>query len=446
MNVRISVLAFLILGAMLVPGCPGAAVKPVAPKPLSPATSPAEPAAAMKVTGIAVVSTLDELRKLPVPAKADDWDLRIALADSGIENAPWKLLYVLGSYRGPDETPSDPEFGVGRGFMMGKIGFDLDYAKPGMIFKDTFRMIDRVEELSRLSKTTQRLYCATVPMPSIGRYRLQIGPQRNGIEAIVELKLAPEICWRPLLKRLPYKEVAKDTQDPEPRVIPEPVYELSPDDFAVAPNLPESEVWYAMPHQNDGPNATLYSAGLPGSLPSFKGWEQWPGPQNMRVVMAPREILRTRQLELSLQDGQSLQIHGLQSKRGLEESLIARWWVNGKLATAREKEELVKSSSAEIEKAERVETAPEGGFEVDVPLVLPRWLSQQVKPGDKVRLQIFASPSRWTYLSTERRRRSLQKNGRSSLPMAVSNRLEFVVTEEMLPPPKAATQPGVPQP
>ncbi len=51
------------------------------------------------------VTSLAQLRALPAGIKAQDWEVRVGWAESGIEGSPWRLLYAHYRYVGAAAKP-----------------------------------------------------------------------------------------------------------------------------------------------------------------------------------------------------------------------------------------------------------------------------------------------------------------------------------------------------
>ena len=404
---------------------------------------PARPAAKV-VEGLpAAPGSLTALRRLPAGAAAEGWEIRSAVADSGIAGAPWRLLYVLIHYTGSDDQPPRPPgFGhAAREHLLGPVAYSLEYARPGMAFKDRVVHILRNPRAAPESRATRRLYCAVVPTPVAGRYRLRIGPRKGFIEHLFEVKRPPRLCWTPLLGR------AGDEVDKDGRLVRRALqkakkteYILAPSFRPAAPGMPEAAVWHAKPGEKDGHNARLYAASLPGRLPALRGWSQWSGLGSCRLLMHGRALLRPDRLKATVRDGRTLRLGGLDARHDLDRRLLARWWHNGRAVTRPlPPADAAKRVGGRLQaQAVRCELRRDGGYTVDVPLVLPPWLAKRVKVGDTLGVQVLCCRDDWTVLrrpgtAIERLVRCLRKAGLRR--MALSNRLDFRVTRAMLAPP-----------
>jgi len=420
-------LCTLVAGWMVVAGCARTAPGPSGPK--APAAS--EPARKAELD-MPFIASLDELRRLPVAARAGEWDLRVAVADSGIENAPWKLLYVLASYTGKDEYPQGADFGCyHRLHMLGPVGYDLNYARPGIIFQEAPYSVSCSIPSELKASATQRLYCATIPAPSVGRYRLRIGPTAGFVEGVFEVKTAPELCWTPLLRR---KDAGADGAPPvkvKRSVGDVPTYPLAEHFELAMPTLSEMPAWYVDETEKVGANDRLYAASLPGRLPSLRGWEQWPS-LGLRMKLAEGSLMEAAELQLAIQDKRVLRVSGLATPQELERTLLARWWHNGKLITGPLNGAVEQIIERTAENAKMMEALHEGGFTIEVPLVLPAWLAQRVKVGDQIGLQVLESPRDVELREAVAKVHQILATDRRNRALALSNRLDFVVTAPML--------------
>ena len=112
-----------------------------------------------------------------------------------------------------------------------------------------------------------------------------------------------------------------------------------------------------------------------------------------------------------------------------EHYLLARWWVNGKLAAA-------KLDDAREKFGRGLEPLIKGTRKMGVGFGLPASLGP-LKAGDRVTLQVLYTPSRYQRITKNRWPDKLARAMMDLLPDMVSlpqlsNKLEFVVTEAML--------------
>lgn len=377
------------------------------------------------------VTSLDELRKLPASARAGDWELRLAVAESGLENMPWKLLYVLADYTGKDEFPRLADFGYHeRRHVVGLVGYDMNYAMAQMEFLETIIHVDRSPRDQFKSTSVRRLYCAVLPTPAVGRYRLRVGPHKGFVERIFEVTRAPDLCWSPLLKPCEDEDSGQMRVQIAGQKEKQPDYVLADALRPMVPQMHHGEVWFADRDEKDGVNDRLFITSLPGRLPVLRGWEGWPGIGNVRVLMPPKLILQERRPELSIREGSTLCLGGLEMLRGLDERLLVRWWINGRPVTMElKKPQRQQRLEHRLHEAMKV---TEDGCTAEFPWRLPAWLASRVKTGDEVGLQVLVSPGTMRDLQDPTRDMIYQSLGDSAFQIGLSNRLNITITDELL--------------
>jgi hypothetical protein len=426
-------LFMVMIGLLAAAGCdrdsadaPRDAAKAVEPS----SRSANHPAAhqALPPTVEGAITSLDDLSAAPVDATVDDWDLRVAVTDSGLPGAPWHLLYVLATYTADDEHPRSPDFGQHcRLGACDGFGYDLNYAPKDLLFIEEMCLVKWLV-VHELQSTTRRLYAAVLPTPLAGQYRVRLGPREGYVERIFEVTETPALNWTPLLvrKEHQYDGIQRELAVPDTDEVP--AYLLADQFLPAAPEMPGRALWYADRGARHGTNADLYRLSLPGRAPFKRGWLQWPSFGDGRYEMLPQFVLKDQPLVISLADeGRTLRISRLEDLYALDERLLARWWINGELVVG----EL--DGTKALEELQKAAKLVEQGHAVDVPLVLPAWLAKRVRPGDRVAVQVM-SCLQWQQLNDPRDtvhglRRAPRK--KQSNP-ALSNRLEFDVTEAML--------------
>jgi hypothetical protein len=394
-----------------------------------PATQPATRPAADDGKTIMQVSSLAQLRALAPAFRKNDWELRLAWAESGIEGAPWKLLYAHWKYVGGNrrQPTTLPEWGYYTGeYTLGKIGWGLHYMPPGVKTRKLRELVSRTmgSELKLFSQSTERVYCAAVQTPLAGTYEITAGAKDDASVSLV-IKDPPQLGWFALFDR-PARGAKKQL------VADKPAPMMAMDAFLAAPVYTEEPVF----RRGDGkeyPDETeLFSKSLPGQCPGMMGWRSSEGFSDLFLKGEPQTPYR---MDAAIADGKLVISCYKFAPIQLMQQFLVRWRINGKVATAQRLPDPVTQRKA-IEK-EKDRMMVEGVTTIRTAFVLPRWLATRVKAGDEVLMELLYTPQGWQQLSNPDEHRLLidksfgESMGRCTQPV-LAKPATFRVTREML--------------
>ena len=355
-------------------------------------TKPAAIQPAKKSAGVAGkiprVKSLVELRALKPARKAKDWEVRVGWADSGIENAPWKLLYVHYLYTGDkkvrDRKAMEPWGYHHRNHPLGPVGWDMRYAPPGRrIIKHMGVLVNRSMQQELLGLPNERMYCAVVPTPLAGSYEVRVGGKAPAVANIL-VKKAPELSWTPLL--------APQAGGGGPERVPPA---MSGWFRAVVPAYRRDPIFFHSGKPRAKGERKLFAKALPGRFPGIAGWRLYEDHGEMAGILERMTPLR---IKAEISGGKLLLgCKGFTPYRPARQ-FLAQWRVNGKLVVAPRLGKEQKPQGETIERMREAElkmiNTPEE-FTVKIPLVLPAWLTGRVKAGDKVSLAVLYSAGSW---------------------------------------------------
>jgi hypothetical protein len=334
---------------------------------------------AQEPPAIAVVKTLDDLRKVPPVALAGGQEVRVGITE-GAEGFAGRLLYCLLGESRPDanDPGGDPEACVGPlmvRIVEGREGNEVTGALPE----------------APPPRGGESFCCTVVPTPGVGTYHVELveGKSKDRAERVVlrstiEVKQATPCYWHR---------------------------------FAVAA-------------EGEG-NQFVMAPQPTAARPRFAGAAEFGWPAEAKAEMPLDGVDREQPLEVSVDlSVAEPQVHVKASKEILDSAkdhLLARWWVNGKpiVATAPE----AKPGKAQGWRMSFTK-------EMTVPLALPKTLGP-LKEGDRVSVQLLYCPAgiKPCYADKPPAAKAQQFIPRiishpASLPR-VSNVVEIVVTKEL---------------
>ena len=366
------------------------------------------------------VRSLAELRSLPVVVRAGDWAVRLAMADAGEHAGPWKLLACHLTWLGPASRQPDvrrsPRLPAG-GHDIGPLTFS--------IIRDGLRapadLINRCGQCapSAAVRDVERLYAATVPTLAAGAFRVVVwSPELEPLRQWEFRVARPRPCaWRTFAER--------DPRGSGPNG--ETLWRTAEDTRAAVPKCrDDAPLW----RRREGETfASLRGAGvedfLPGQLPPAGGCgREFAFDFDERSPHWP--------LRLELKDGRFLITAGFPLGSELDERLLARWWVNGRLVRppAAEAIEVYKEAVQQLAEMEEI-----GPCRREVASALPRHLGR-CREGDSVAVQLmYCAGGYWDTPDLLGRRRLMAKLLDCSIrpgECVLSNPITFRVTGEML--------------
>jgi hypothetical protein len=279
------------------------------------------------------------------------------------------MVYCLHEEYDPRGVEQPP---LARGFR-GEM-HELGPLEVGLRWEPAKQQLQHVKEITRAIRNPPVLYQALVPLRRSGKAKLTIYSPGGG-----------ELAWTAMA-------VAKADPSPWQR-------------FATVD-------WTA-----EKPAAT---AAVPADRVVPKVEEERPVKDEKDLPLAPAAPL----LKLSLKDGVFLIDAGKQEMEDRpEELLLARWWVDGEPAAMD-----VAREPRQMAEARKVEYASQ----MKVAFGLPANLAG-VRVGDKLTLQVMYSPDGFEPAEPEQQFQRLMRARRSDgVGLAISNKLEFTVTEAML--------------
>lgn len=383
--------------------------------------------AAAKQGVIPSVSSLAQFRALPALVVKDGWELRLGVAEPGIDDAPWKLLYAHYRYVGDEQDfPAFPRLGYYTSpCVLGPLGWRVDYAPPGGLVKWKGLMVTRVGSLLWIRKSRERVYCATVPTPLVGTYPLRVGTAEEGAEGKIVVDKPPALAWTPLF-HVPEQPAKGDAE-------PAPGSRLALDRHlrVAVPCYCDEPIWWPGDEKEDELRRSLYAKTLPGQCPAVCGLaECGPRETRHRRTGSPAEPVR---FDLNVREGRLVLTGEPAQVESPRDFFLARWWVRGKPVT--DSLDVARTRLARAWPSRAKLRPPDARAELAVPLVLPRWMSARVRAGDEVGLQVLYCPAGWTEMLdpaisvpafTDR------PAGGALLVPALTRRIDFRVTAGML--------------
>jgi len=336
---------------------------------------------------IADVRTLDDLLALAPIEAAGGYKVRVGISDAGPAAGPVMVLYCWAERSsGAATRPTTGESYDGAAEELGPLLFEIAWP-----------LQDRIEQRRRLVQIQEQigpsLYAASVPLEPLRKAKVVMRDRAETLVAERALPIErPPHVWHAFVREVFGKNGAVSAvvaDEPSPAVV------------RLCGGIP----------RNDGPPTTR-----PASMTLFR-IEDDPSPQSP--------------LTLSLHDGAFV----LKCSAGKlldlpAELLLARWWVNGKPVAA------MKDPKRRQHAMQQARAVRETG-DLRIAFGLPDFLGD-VKAGDRVSVQVIYSPDGWEPVSVEGQMRQMmqrmQRLRSMNAPLwpIVSNRIEFVLTEEML--------------
>ena len=328
--------------------------------------------------------------------KAKEWELRVAWADSGVADAPWKLLYVHCLYTGDQKEKGQPvpnhpqEWGHHhRLYTLGPIGWDLHYAPPNRLevpcelSKSRGELSkSRGDRQARCRYSTEQLYCAVVPTPLAGTYELTIGDRESAVTATIPVEKAPVLSWTALLApRKGRPSRVKSGEGP---------FSLARGFGAVIPAYREEPIFFHSDKTRARGEQALFAKSLPGQCTGQAGWRLFEEDGQSGILERMTPLRLTAKIAA---DKLLLHCKGFTPER-LNPQFLAQWRINGKLVVADWPSEKKRIDESEKRLEDVLAEAKRENEEstVEIPQVLPAWLARRVKAGDKVALTVLYSP------------------------------------------------------
>lgn len=311
------------------------------------------------------------------------WELRLGWADSGVPDAPWRLLYAHYRYTGKETVPpAIPELGcTHEPEVLGPLGWHLDYAPPGQVLQTAADgMANRALMCYPSRTSTERVYCVALSMPVAGTYQVSAGAGRFR-SALIPVKEAPQLSWYALMVDSDVR--SNDSAKPvlASRLIP------------AMPNPTVSEPIFcnvrAAVESRD--EAVLFAKSLPGQCTGLGHWRRY---EDERAN--PRDAADTLSLTVSIKAGNLVLSSKGFAPANPSLQFMVQWRINDKfvLASLPDSEATMDSQRA----SEVLNSPDESSAQWETPLVLPSNLALRLKPGDKVSLRVLYCPTQWTPL------------------------------------------------
>jgi hypothetical protein len=366
---------------------------------------------------IADVKTLEDLRAVKPIRLASDWEVRLGISDGGEAAESWRLFYCFAKYVGKErgqsvrmEVPPSLSRRCGRLSPLGPVHYAVVWGR-GKEFEGHFGGATHVYATPR-----EALFCGLAPVRWHGVCRLLVFEQRKEPEArlIAERRfdnlLHPPASWALLAK--PERGNGQEVHR----------FKVRPHYFAAWPKYDGCEpvldltAWKTPPPRGGTP--------LPGKLPMGAFWLKHALPKGAEAT----EGKPSRALKLSLEKDRLVIRSPVRMISDPGHHLLGRWRVNGRsprlLPTADLKAQGLKSGLPTRE--------------THVILALPQYLGD-LKPGDRAALEVLYTPRRFQLVRRPGHEAIEVLDILERLPEVevvrvpmLSNRIEFVVTQQML--------------
>jgi hypothetical protein len=331
---------------------------------------------AFAVETIPDVKTQEDWAEIRPVKVNDDWEVRIGLGDSGIEGAPWKIIFCQASYTGKGQDPMIEVSDIILGETLGPVSFTWSPAESARALASKGKMLVRTNK--------EMWYWQAIPAAKAGKYRLQVFGHDEKVlcERIVTIEADQPPHWQTFVQ--------------ERWIQGNPSKQL----IRIAPD-------YAA-HPDAGSHALKDGAPTSVPLPTRK---------------APQ--VDAHGLQISLKDNAFL----IESQEELvdhpSEYLLARWWINGEPVLPDAKA----NTMAVLRKQARAVTYTK---EFKIAFGLPLDTSK-LKVDDKVSLQVFYSVGGHTRFPSGPMMERLNRiRGNREGMMLLSDRLDFELTPELL--------------
>ena len=363
--------------------------------------SRAEAAEQPALPDLPVVVSMDDLRKVKPIDIGHDWTVRLGVsaadsddADSRPPAEPWFLVYCLAEHKGPEREAALPLPAAPGGEPVGPVSVHVDWIEQEGRRAAVQRVLQAPQSFPR-----EACFVYAVAAPWKGRPRVKVdGPDGKPIAtATIDIPKPRRTYWQQFARLARRDEVGADVNT---LVLDRPL--------AATPRF-----------------GAAGRSGLHGDANAL-------GAGADRDIELPSPGGRTDGLRLSLEAG----VFTVQCDRKLvdwpDEHLLARWWVNDRavhaIPVADDEAFIAQARARMVGHRNRVAVA----------FGLPDHAGL-LKPGDRVALQLLYAPGGHDALpdtplpQQAQRMRALHEKGSALADeLLLSNRLEFVMTEDLL--------------
>ena len=334
------------------------------------------------------VATMKDLRAAPLLRLADGTDLRLGLSTGGDAAGPWRMLYCLVEKDGDEHglaTSGPATDRSGHPERLGPLRYEVTW-RGTIVCPMVHELIKQTCMLS------PRLHIGAVLLQREGVAVLRVFDESQRLVAERELNV-------PAVRPAVWSRFARPLVNAQPETC-----EFVVEDVA----LP------AMPRFAEG--GLRVSATQPAAESSLPG----------ELLLEPNDDPPpTPALRLTLKDG----LFAIRSDKKFPADapgeLLACWWVNGQaIAAPVPKEIRAEQLGKQFRSSKQVE-------EATIQFGLPDFLGD-LKPGDRVALRLLYSPQGTTPLIPMHLAQMIRQQQRDWPWPVMSNRIEFVLTEELL--------------
>ena len=368
---------------------------------------------------IAQVKDIAQLRALKPIRLKDGTDIRLGIGDGGRDADPWKLIYCLVKNAESKNGTQISISGKISGEILGPVFYDCVAAND-----DRERGRPKVEIEIKMDDVAPRaeedLFCGLILLAHKGVHLTQVMVQDGTVLQEMKFTVAtePACFWQNFADEQQFLAGKDNTSGTC----------VDRDTFAVHPRFDGTYPIFRI-NENTNP-AQFPDTGvrnkdrgnfLPGAI-SLKGCEFF-----QKVATAPHKVSRKfYPLHLSL-NGDAFVIESVVPMMDMfDDTLLARWWVNGKPIAAKRTNEFRQKARGRL--VDFIKTAK-------VAFDLPKCLGK-VKVGDKVKLQVLYSLDGYTPIPLGHRdgvdaARCETPWENNMTPPLLSNPLEFTITKEL---------------
>ncbi len=368
---------------------------------------------------IAHVKDIAQLRALKPIRLKDGTDIRLGFGEGGRDADPWKLIYCLAKYAERKNGTHISISGKIFGEFLGPVFYD-----SVAVNHDRERERPKVEIEMNIDsdalRAEEELFCGLILLVHKGVHLTQVMLQDGTVLQEMKFTVATEpVCyWQNFADEQQFLAGKDNTSGTC----------VDRDTFAVHPRFDGTYPIFRI-NENTNP-AQFPDTGvrnkergnfLPGAI-SLKGCELF-----QKVATVPHKVSRKfYPLHLSL-NGDAFVIESVVPMMDeFDDTLLARWWVNGKPIAAKRTNEFREKARGRL--VDFIKTAK-------VAFDLPKCLGK-VKVGDKVKLQVLYSLSGYSPIPLGHRDGEDATGGetpwKNMTPPLLSNPLEFTITKKLL--------------
>ena len=369
---------------------------------------------ALAVDPIPEVKTLEQLLALKPVHLTNGPDIRLGISGGGRDAGPWKLLYC--HVKHPEKIKREQRTSGKRyGEILGPVFFVCE--APQFSLEAQVGIL----EVGRQSDADEELFCGLVPLAWKGDYLLQIMRPDGGVLQEKKFTVATETAclWRNFVVERPSPEGQLDTRNNV----------AARDTGMVHPRYDGTKPIF----QTRGEMKLIKAAGgktrraehdnfLPGAIPLDDIWVflRQHKPESRRVGE------ESFPLKLTLDKTAFVLESPVPMLDEFEDTLLARWWVNGKpIVPGRSNGSPLEGGARNIIFLKTVRV----GFDLPKDLGL-------LKEGDRVKLQVLYNSHGYLPITTHRPEgevvRMMLLGEDEPAPPLLSNVLEFTITKELL--------------